>query len=339
MSKNRNKIVEHARNSGNGFTPVPNELWKMPISNNAKLVFTYLISCFEDFDPGYDKIQENCALGKDSIRSAIDEMVQRNMIAKHSGDRGMRNTYSFIEVDSWNGNLHQPEVGGSGYTSERIQVHSDDNSQSDRGGSRYTSERIQVHPVADSGTLVGGSRYTTKKKELFQETRTGEGVDGYAGNPNPIPSNPPNEKKFFNDSEVNRSDTPSFRTMIGLLQQQNGGKIPRAAEIPPFVSSCKDRGLTVDDISAREFIKVFFDGAKALKKKVGQDKFTEWKESVENQLEQAKAAVYFAGSLDMNSEPEIQKGKIVVNHRGESNLHEETFDDIFPNFIVSENDD
>lgn len=337
MSKNRDKLVSHIFESRVGFTVIPNRIWSMQISNNAKLIYTYIVSNQETYDPGYKDIRDRCGLGNSSIRSATKELHEHNMVVRRPDGQGY--IYALTYPEEW---TQEPVSYDDSADPDTELCPERTTGQDDLVGSGHRTGTIQTQGWYDPDTdLVRSGHTPMNNKKTNQETtkeQPGEPV-GYADTGNLSPRIPQMKKSFLNDSEVNRSDTPSFRTMIGLLQQQNGNKIPRAAEIPPFVSSCKDRGLTVDDISTREFIKVFFDGAKALKKKVGQDKFTEWKESVENQLEQAKAAVYFAGSLDMNSEPEIQKGKIIVNHRGESNLHEETFDDIFPNFIVSENDD
>ncbi len=136
-------------------------------------------------------------------------------------------------------------------------------------------------------------------------------------------------------SKIEKIEVPSFKDMTLLLKAELN-RVPRQPEIMAFVSSCKDNGLTSDDISTRTFLNTFFDSAPAMKKSMGGPKFTEWRNHVESKLEQAKAVVYFGGSLDLDSEPEGVEGKFTYNKQGDMVLDEKTFNDLFADFLVKE---
>lgn len=341
MSKNRDEVIKQSISHIEGYTVVPNLLWSMPVSNNAKLIYCYLISRSENFNPGYKVMRIDCGLGNNSIQSAIHELCMYGMISL-SQSNGSRNFYVLSDLDEWQNTpsnvtdfpISEPENHADIVTVEnenRADLVTEPCGSGNGTENRTVTETERYRADLVTVPLLGSN---TPNNKPNKKPNKGEEKSSEPKTTQPSPSDSSFPKKEKTDEP--KKDIPSFRTMVSLLQSQNGNKIPKPHELVPFVSSCKDQGLSVDDINVRAFSSAFFDGAKSLKKKIGTEKFNDWREQIENQLEQAKATVYFAGSLNMNSEPEIPKGKIVINHRGESVLHEETFDALFGNFISEE---
>lgn len=101
MSVNKSALTKSIQDRGN-YTTLPNDIWKAPISAKAKTVYIYLISNGEKWAPGTREIAAATSIGRDSVKTAIEELEKHNMILVDRPEQaGLRITYIFTAIENW----------------------------------------------------------------------------------------------------------------------------------------------------------------------------------------------------------------------------------------------
>lgn len=101
MSINKSALTKSIQDRGN-YTTLPNDIWSTPISTKAKIVYIYLLSNREKWAPGTREIASATAIGRDSVKAAIQELEAHSMILVDRPEQaGLRITYVFTAIENW----------------------------------------------------------------------------------------------------------------------------------------------------------------------------------------------------------------------------------------------
>jgi hypothetical protein len=111
MSINKNKLIESITSRG-GFTIVPNEIWSLPITHKAKLVYVFILMQAQKWEPSIRSIGSGVNYGNDAVLQAIKELQRVKMIEIMPRGPGLRNEYYLTPIEEWNftevyGNVEQ----------------------------------------------------------------------------------------------------------------------------------------------------------------------------------------------------------------------------------------
>ena len=87
------------------YSIVPNELWKLPISDQAKILWGYIHSQSVKYNPRYTQIIEETGINRKHIRRRLDELVEHNMLDIFSGKNGS-NEYVLKPMSEWKSSTH-----------------------------------------------------------------------------------------------------------------------------------------------------------------------------------------------------------------------------------------
>jgi hypothetical protein len=101
VSVNKNKFTNSIMNRG-AWTPVPNEIWEKPITHKAIVVFLYLLSQAEDWQPSIKCIAKGCDCNRKTVMFALEELVAAKMVTITVQGLGLRNEYMLHSVKDWN---------------------------------------------------------------------------------------------------------------------------------------------------------------------------------------------------------------------------------------------
>lgn len=101
--KNRRKMLDQLNEMKTFFIIIPVKIIKDPLlSNNAKLLFTILVSQSEAFNPNITFLCNAMNLSKPVVQKAIRELMSRNIIVRTKrGFRGYSSLYQFSNPTSW----------------------------------------------------------------------------------------------------------------------------------------------------------------------------------------------------------------------------------------------
>ena len=104
MSVNKQKIQRDIQGRS-GYTKVPNKIWGLKISQKSKIIYVYLISQAESWEPSIRDIALGTGYNSDSVMRAIKELTRCNMVSTVSRGSGLRNEYIFNDLKEWNFDL------------------------------------------------------------------------------------------------------------------------------------------------------------------------------------------------------------------------------------------
>lgn len=151
MSINKSKLTKSIQDRGGYFTG-PNEIWTLPISSKAKIVYLYLISQSDTWNPGSREIAAGTSIGRDSVREALKELEFNKMITISEGPHGLRNVYDIAGLKEWDFTSTGPK-----------HVHPLDLPRS-------TTGRNQVHIQEESNKLAN-TKLASEVKNSFKDTK------------------------------------------------------------------------------------------------------------------------------------------------------------------------
>jgi DNA-binding transcriptional MocR family regulator len=98
----KNKVVSEIMQPGNGWTPMPNAIWKADIKASVRLVWLHLLAQAQHYDPGTRQIASECGLSRQSVADALKELASRGMIEVRSrAGAGGRDVYVMIPPSQW----------------------------------------------------------------------------------------------------------------------------------------------------------------------------------------------------------------------------------------------
>ncbi len=207
MNDEQNIVVENEL-LRRGFTSIPNYIFGMPISSNAKLIYMALLSyawnnrsCY----PGLAKLCSDVSLSDKPVTKAIEELTQAALLEVKRRGQGKTNIYIIKDFTSTtpSSNNSDSRIGESpNQESEKLRFKNRKDSESKTGESpalksenlrnpieeKYTVEERQeeTHPHkskrADSGVGVN-SKFTLKECRRYAAHlhATGQGITNPGG--------------------------------------------------------------------------------------------------------------------------------------------------------------
>jgi hypothetical protein len=96
MSANKKVLAKEIRKKKRNFTIVPNELWEADVSAAAKIVWVYLLSNADNFDPSTRLIAKRVGLTRKALERVMRELQDAGMIRHKAGARGDRNQHLYV---------------------------------------------------------------------------------------------------------------------------------------------------------------------------------------------------------------------------------------------------
>ena len=100
MSVNKSELTRSISQRGH-FSIIPNEIWTLELSMKAKIVFLYLLSQSDTWNPGLRGIAEGTSISVPTARLALKELEDANMITVSESIQGLRNVYCFTSMECW----------------------------------------------------------------------------------------------------------------------------------------------------------------------------------------------------------------------------------------------
>ena len=101
MSINKSKLTKSIQDRGN-YTPIPNDIWSCPISCKAKIIYVYLLSNSDKWNPGIREIANSTGVSTDTVSKSLIELENACMLQIIKPEyRGMRTQYIFSSVLDW----------------------------------------------------------------------------------------------------------------------------------------------------------------------------------------------------------------------------------------------
>jgi hypothetical protein len=164
-----------------GFTSIPNYIFGMPISSNAKLIYMALLSyawnnrsCY----PGLAKLCSDVSLSDKPVTKAIEELTQAALLEVRRRGQGKTNIYI---IKDFNSIIPAPDSSGSrigdspNQESENLRFKNRKNSESKIGDSPALKSEILRIPIEEKYTEEKDLDNTPTQKERAQNAR-GVGV-------------------------------------------------------------------------------------------------------------------------------------------------------------------
>ncbi len=180
MNDEQNIVVENEL-LRRGFTSIPNYIFGMHISSNAKLIYMALLSyawnnrsCY----PGLAKLCSDVSLSDKPVTKAIEELTQAALLEVKRRGQGKTNIYI---IKDFNNTISAPDSSDSrigespNQESEKLRFKNRKNSESKTGDSPSLKSENLRNPIEEKYTEEKDSNNTPTQKERAERTR-GVGV-------------------------------------------------------------------------------------------------------------------------------------------------------------------
>jgi hypothetical protein len=100
MSVNKSDLTKSIQSRGQ-YSIVPNEIWNLPLSKHAKIVYIFIISQADTWNPGTRQIAEGTCSSLTTVCNALKELQDHYMLIIDVAPTGLRNVYRITGLSDW----------------------------------------------------------------------------------------------------------------------------------------------------------------------------------------------------------------------------------------------
>lgn len=276
MSVNKKRINDYITARG-GFTMVPNELWELNINTTAKAIWCYIFSRKASWQSSQNNVARNLKLHANTVAKHVPKLVELNMLKITKGTNNAFD-YEIIPPNEWltSATVIKPDSGEPKGAHHKNQ-HTVPQKSAAR---RHKNHSIQKKIKSSEGEL----NFTSDQTLEFQDKR----------------NITPEEANIYDAPE--NLVRPSFEDIVYqldiTLDKLKSAEKEDTLEV--LVNTCKDHGLTRDQLSPSRLVKIAMISLRDTPKNNG------WKEDIAICFNRAIAIAYAPKITPSNTAEEKQ---------------------------------